>query len=53
MLMFLIHLDLNFVQGNIYGSIFFFSYCQPVRQAPYIEDAFFFPLYIFGFFVKD
>jgi hypothetical protein len=24
----------------------------PVRPAPFIEDAFFFPLYIFGFFVK-
>ena len=30
-----------------------FSTCrQPVMPAPYVEDALFFPLYIFGFFVK-
>jgi hypothetical protein len=28
-------------------------YRQQVRSAPYIEDVFFCPLYIFGFFVKD
>ena len=26
---------------------------QTVKPAPFIEDAFFFPLYVFGFFVKD
>ena len=26
---------------------------QPVRPAPFIEDTFFFPLYIFGAFVKN
>jgi hypothetical protein len=31
----------------------FSTYRQPFRPAPFIEDAFFFPLYIFGFFVKD
>ena len=48
------HLDLSFVQGDKYGSIFHSStYRQPVRPAPFIEDTFFFPLYIFGLFVKD
>jgi hypothetical protein len=50
MLRSLIHLDLSFVKG---GSIFFPTYTLPVRAAPFIEDAFFFPLYIYGFFIKD
>jgi hypothetical protein len=25
----------------------------PVRPAPFIEDKFFYPLYVFGFFIKD
>jgi hypothetical protein len=49
----LIHLYLNFVQGNKYGSISIFStYRLPDGPAPFIEDAFFFPLYVFCFFVK-
>ena len=31
----------------------FSTYKPPVRPTPFIEDAFFFSLYIFGFFVKD
>ena len=31
----------------------FFTYRMPVRPAPFIEDAFFFPLDSFDFFVKD
>jgi hypothetical protein len=54
MLRSLIHLDLIFVQGDKIWVYFHFSiYQQPVRPAPFFEDAFFFPLYIFGFFVKD
>jgi hypothetical protein len=55
MLRSLIYLDLIFVQGDKYGSIFYFStYKQPVKKAPFIDDALFFPLYIFYFFfVKD
>ena len=46
----LIHLDLSFVQGDKYGSIFIFStYQQPVRPSSFVEDAFFFPLYVFHF----
>ena len=39
--------------GLFYMGLFSFFYIQTVRQAPFIEDAFFFPLYIFGVFVKD
>jgi hypothetical protein len=55
LLRFLIHLDLSFVQGDKYRSIFifFFTYSQPARSAPFIEDGFFFSLYIFIVFVKD
>jgi hypothetical protein len=54
MLRSLIHLDLSFVQSDKYGTILIFStYRQPVRPAPFIEDAFFCPLCIFGVFVKD
>jgi hypothetical protein len=54
MLKFLIYLDMSFVEGDKYRSIFIFLHKeQPVRPAaPFIEDAFFLPLYIFGFFVK-
>jgi hypothetical protein len=34
-------------------GLFSFFYIQTVRSAPFIEEAFFFPLYMFGFFVKD
>ena len=30
-----------------------FTYRHPVRLAPFVEDAFFLPLYSFGFFVKN
>ena len=50
---FLIHLDLSFVHGEKY-VYFHSSTCrQPVRPAPFIEDAFFLTLYVFGIFVKD
>jgi hypothetical protein len=36
------------------GVYFNFStYREPIRPAPFIEDAFFFLLYIFGFFAKE
>ena len=38
---------------QIWVNFHFCTYRQPVRPAPFIEHAFFFPLYIFGFFVKD
>jgi hypothetical protein len=42
------------VQGGKYWSIFHFStYRQPFGTAPFIEDAFSFPLYVFVFFFKD
>jgi hypothetical protein len=34
------------------GLLSFFYISQPVRPAPFIEHALFFPLYIFRFFVK-
>ena len=50
----LIHLDVSFVQAVKYVSVFIFSrYRLPVGPALYIGNAFFFPLYAFGFFVKD
>ena len=53
MLRSLINLALGFVQGNKYGSISIFLHTDSqIRLAPYLEDASFFPLYIFGFFVK-
>ena len=36
-----------------YIGLFSFFYIQTVRQAPFIGDAFSFPLYIFGVFVTD
>jgi hypothetical protein len=43
---------LSFVQGDKYGTIS--STCRlPVRPAPFVEDAFFFLLYGFGFFVNN
>jgi hypothetical protein len=37
-----------------YGFIFIFSMCRsPVRLASFIENAFFFLLYGFCFFIKD
>jgi hypothetical protein len=33
--------------------LFSFFYIQTVKSGPFIEDAFFFPLCIFGIFVKD
>jgi hypothetical protein len=55
MLKSLIHLDLSFIPGDKYGSTFIFlhTYLLPVGPAQFIEEAFFFPLYIFGFYVKD
>jgi len=52
MLRSLIYLYLS-CEGDKYGSIFIFIYRLPVRSAPFVEDAFFFPLYVFGYFVKD
>ena len=49
----LIHWDLRFARWQIWLYFYFSTYQQTVRPAPFIEDAFFFPLYIFGFFVKD
>jgi hypothetical protein len=54
MLRFLIHMDLSFVQDDKYGSIFIFLYtdCQLDEQY-FLKMLSFFPLYDFGFFVKD
>jgi hypothetical protein len=49
----LIHLDLSFVQGDEYGSIFIFLHADSQLTSTIVKDAFFFPLYMFGFFVKD
>jgi hypothetical protein len=50
----LIHLDLNFVQSDKYGSIFIFRHtdCQ-LDQLHLLKILSFFPLHIFGFFIKD
>jgi hypothetical protein len=52
MLSYLIHLDLSFVQGDKCGPIFIFLYTDHQLDHPFIEDAFFFPLYVFGFFCQ-
>ena len=46
-----LYLDLSFVTGDVCGSICILLH--PVRSAPFVEDAFFFPLHIFDFFVKN
>ena len=49
MLQYLIHLELTFVQCDKHISI-----CRPqVTPAPFVENAFSFPPYGYGFFVKD
>ena len=49
----LINLDLSFVHGEGYGSIFNFStYCHTVMPASFVKDAFVFLLYHFDIFVK-
>jgi hypothetical protein len=54
MLMSLILLDLSFVQGERYGSIYIFLHAEySVIPATFVEDAFFFPLYNFGFIFKN
>jgi hypothetical protein len=47
---FLIHLDLSFVQGDKNGWIYSLLHANPV---PYVENAAFFSLDAFIFFVKD
>ena len=47
------HLDFNYMQDDKYCYILIFLHIQPVRLLQYIKDAFFCPLYNFGFFVKD
>jgi len=49
----LIHLDLSFVQGDKYGSTCIFLRIDCQLPTAFIDDAFFSPLYSFGFFVKD
>jgi hypothetical protein len=53
MLRSLIHWDLSFVQDDRYRSICTFTCRHSVRLAQFVEDVFFFPLYSFGFFVKN
>jgi hypothetical protein len=54
MLRSLIHLDLSFVQGDKYWSIFILQYTDSqLDQHHLLKMLSFFPLYIFGFFVKD
>ena len=52
MLRSLIYLDLSFVQEAKNGLICILLKRPPDRQTPFIDDAFFFPLYDFGSFVK-
>ena len=47
MLRSLIHVDLSFVQGVIWVYFHSFTYRQPVRPAPFIEDASFFSIVYF------
>jgi hypothetical protein len=54
MLRSLIHLDLSFVQGDKYGSIFILLHTDYQLDQHYLLKMFsFFPLHVFGFFVKD
>ena len=46
-------MDLSFVQGDRYGYLLSFTCRHPIGLALFGEDAFFFPLYDFGFFVKN
>jgi hypothetical protein len=45
--------DVSFVKDNRSGPVCILTYRNPVRQAPGFEDAFFYLLYGFGFFVKN
>jgi hypothetical protein len=49
----LIHLDLSFVQVDKNGLIAFFYILTTVEPATFVENAVFFPLDGFSFFVKD
>jgi len=53
MLRSLIHLDLAFLKGDNYRSIFIVLYRPPVKPAPFTEDASFICTVCFSFFVKD
>jgi hypothetical protein len=58
MLRSLIHLDLSFVQGDEYGSIFIFLHTDSQLDQHHLLKMlsfflFFLPLYMFDFFVKD
>jgi hypothetical protein len=53
MLRSLIHVNLNYVQGDRYGSICIILLTGIQLDQPFVEDAVFFPLYGFGFFIKD
>ncbi|ERE88318.1 guanylate-binding protein 4, partial [Cricetulus griseus] len=45
---------IHFVYDNRYGYICHSStFSSPVMPAPFVEDAFYFPLYDFGFFLKN
>ena len=54
MLKYLIHLCLSFVQVNRHESTCVLLHTSiQLDQAPFVEDAFFFPLYISDFFTKN
>ena len=53
MLKSLIHLDLSFMQADRYGFICILLHVDIIMPAPFVEDAFFFPLYNFSFFFKN
>jgi hypothetical protein len=54
MLRSLVHLDLSFVQSDNYGSIFIFLHtASQLDKHHLLKMLSFFPLYIFGIFVKD
>jgi hypothetical protein len=50
----LIYLDLSFVQGDKYGSIIIFLHIDSqLDQYHLLKMLSFFPLYMFGFLIKD
>ena len=53
MLRSLIHLDLSFVKGGKYEFLYSSTSSYPVRPTLFVENAFLFSLYVFGFSVKN
>jgi hypothetical protein len=49
----LIHLDLSFMQGDTFGSIFILLHTDCQLDQHHLLKCFLFPLYVFGFFITD